>query len=200
MPRTRTTPRACCCLAITLGWTIAQKLYPAPSRQSTCEMTGSLSMQFAPTPTSRRGSETGGYTPDPIVRLPMTPPNTYVSSETDTKECLQIALHTMRTERDALDHLQELYATHEVAQRGLAQAVDAIISSQNRSGKLVVSGVGKSAVVARKAVATLTSMNIQCRFLDPLAALHGDLGMIAEVGRILKMTRNFLIKCGRMTP
>ena len=87
----------------------------------------------------------------------------------------------MRVERDALDHLQDVYARSDVAQRGLHRAVDAIIGSQQQGGKLIVCGVGKSAIIGRKAAATLRSLHIQSQILDPLAALHGDLGIITEV-------------------
>ena len=123
--------------------------------------------------------------PDPILSLPPTPPYSYKCPERETHENMKIALHAIRTERDALDNLQRLYSTDEAAQQGLNNAVNAILESQHRSGKLVITGVGKSAIVGRKAVATLTSLHIQCRFLDPSAALHGDLGMISEVSSLL---------------
>ena len=138
-------------------------------------------MRFTPIPISPHHPESAAMKTDPIMNLPPSPPHSYQSSESDGKQILQSALHTIRTERDALDNLLNLYATSDVAQQGLSDAVEAILDSQNRSGKLVISGVGKSAIVARKAIATLTSLHIQCRFLDPLAALHGDLGMISEV-------------------
>ena len=94
----------------------------------------------------------------------------------------------MRVERDALDHLQDVYARSDVAQSGLHRAVDAIIESQQQNGKLIICGVGKSAIIGRKAVATLTSLHIQSQILDPLAALHGDLGTITEVCVVIQDT------------
>ena len=155
-------------------------------------------MHFVATPMSPPTSDSAERTPESPLRLPMTPPLTYRSSKSDATESLGIALHTMRTERDALDYLQELYAKSEVAQKGLSDAVDAILDSQIRFGKLIISGVGKSAIVARKAVATLTRLNIQCRFLDPLAALHGDLGMISEVTKSIWRFVTMLMRWYRM--
>ncbi len=48
---------------------------------------------------------------------------------------------------------------------------------ENKS-KLVVSGVGKSGIVARKIAATFSSVGIMSLYLNPLDALHGDLGII----------------------
>jgi arabinose-5-phosphate isomerase len=48
------------------------------------------------------------------------------------------------------------------------------------SGRVVVSGLGKSGIVARKIAATLSSTGTPSLFLHPAEALHGDLGMLAR--------------------
>jgi arabinose-5-phosphate isomerase len=48
------------------------------------------------------------------------------------------------------------------------------------SGRLVISGVGKSGLVARKIAATFTCIGAPSYFLHPTDALHGDLGMVTE--------------------
>src|SRR3989475_3240219 len=45
-------------------------------------------------------------------------------------------------------------------------------------GRLIVSGVGKSGLIARKLAATLTSAGTPASFLHPVASLHGDLGLV----------------------
>ena len=45
-------------------------------------------------------------------------------------------------------------------------------------GKVVMTGLGKSGLVARKISATLSSLGTQSIFLHPAEALHGDIGMI----------------------
>ena len=45
--------------------------------------------------------------------------------------------------------------------------------------KLVVTGVGKSGIVARKIAATFSSIGLTAVFLNPVDALHGDLGIVA---------------------
>jgi arabinose-5-phosphate isomerase len=56
-----------------------------------------------------------------------------------------------------------------------AGAVEAILAA---SGRVIVSGVGKSGIIARKIAATLTSTGTPATFLHPVEALHGDLGIV----------------------
>lgn len=48
----------------------------------------------------------------------------------------------------------------------------------NASGRLVVTGIGKSAIIAQKIVATLNSTGTPSLFLHASEAIHGDLGMV----------------------
>ena len=56
-------------------------------------------------------------------------------------------------------------------------------------GKLIVSGIGKSAIVGKKIASTLTSTGTPSFFLHPSDALHGDLGMV-EKGDIVLLISN----------
>jgi arabinose-5-phosphate isomerase len=56
-------------------------------------------------------------------------------------------------------------------------AVEAILAA---SGRVIVSGIGKSGIVARKIAATLTSTGSPAIFLHPIDALHGDLGIVGD--------------------
>ncbi len=56
-----------------------------------------------------------------------------------------------------------------------AKAVNLIYNS---SGRLVVTGIGKSAIIATKIVATLNSTGTPSMFLHAAEAIHGDLGMV----------------------
>lgn len=64
------------------------------------------------------------------------------------------------------------------------QAVNLLLECR---GKVVLSGVGKSGIVAQKIAATLNSIGMMAVFLHPCDALHGDLGMVnvADVGLVL---------------
>jgi arabinose-5-phosphate isomerase len=48
------------------------------------------------------------------------------------------------------------------------------------AGRVVVTGMGKSGLVARKIAATLSSTGTPALFMHPVEALHGDLGMLAR--------------------
>lgn len=47
-------------------------------------------------------------------------------------------------------------------------------------GRVVVTGIGKSGIIARKVAATLSSTGTPALFMHPVEALHGDLGMLAH--------------------
>lgn len=47
-------------------------------------------------------------------------------------------------------------------------------------GRVIVSGIGKSGIIARKIAATLTSTGTPATFLHPVEGLHGDLGIVRE--------------------
>ena len=55
------------------------------------------------------------------------------------------------------------------------RAAEAILRA---SGRVIVSGVGKSGIIGRKIAATLTSTGTPAIFLHPVDALHGDLGIV----------------------
>lgn len=56
--------------------------------------------------------------------------------------------------------------------------VNAVEVIYNSSGRLVVTGIGKSAIIAQKIVATLNSTGTPSLFLHASEAIHGDLGMV----------------------
>ncbi len=77
-------------------------------------------------------------------------------------------------------------ATIESESKSIAQLVsfitvdfaDAIDLIYNCKGRLIVSGIGKSAIIANKIVATLNSTGTPSIFLHAAEAIHGDLGMV----------------------
>ena len=58
-------------------------------------------------------------------------------------------------------------------------ALNLLESCAERRAKLVITGVGKSGIVARKIAATFSSIGLMAVYLNPLDALHGDLGVVA---------------------
>jgi arabinose-5-phosphate isomerase len=61
-----------------------------------------------------------------------------------------------------------------------ARAVDLIVQCGQGRGRVVVTGMGKSGIIAQKIAATLNSTGTPSLFLHPAEALHGDLGMLAK--------------------
>ena len=58
------------------------------------------------------------------------------------------------------------------------------------SGRVVVTGMGKSGLIARKIAATLASTGTPATFVHPAEASHGDLGMIAEGDVVLALSNS----------
>lgn len=70
---------------------------------------------------------------------------------------------------------------------GLIKTVEAISSCK---GRLVVSGIGKSAIVAQKIVATLNSTGTPALFMHAADAIHGDLGMIQNEDIVMIISKS----------
>ena len=59
-----------------------------------------------------------------------------------------------------------------------ARAVDLILQCGESNGRVVVTGMGKSGIIAQKIAATLSSTGSPALFMHPAEAVHGDLGML----------------------
>jgi len=79
--------------------------------------------------------------------------------------------------------MKEAAAIADAASRLDSDQVEAALSllegCAERRAKLVITGVGKSGIVARKIAATFASIGLMAIYLSPLDALHGDLGVVA---------------------
>ena len=60
-----------------------------------------------------------------------------------------------------------------------ARAVELVAEAAGRGNRVMVLGMGKSGLIARKIAATLCSTGTPAHFLHPAEAQHGDLGMVA---------------------
>jgi arabinose-5-phosphate isomerase len=69
-----------------------------------------------------------------------------------------------------------------------ARAVDLIVDCGERRARVVVTGIGKSGIIAQKLVATFNSTGTPALFLHPAEALHGDLGMLAKGDVVLALS------------
>jgi arabinose-5-phosphate isomerase len=86
-------------------------------------------------------------------------------------DALDIARQTIRIEAQAL-----LALADSLGDRNDFRACVALLATS--PGRLVLTGIGKSAIVAQKIVATLNSTGTPALFLHAADAIHGDLGMI----------------------
>src|SRR5204862_7539188 len=82
---------------------------------------------------------------------------------------------------------QAILAASSRLDRSLISAVELILV---HSGKLVVTGLGKSGHIARKIVATLQSTGTPAVFLHPTEAAHGDLGVCQAGDSVLMISKS----------
>jgi arabinose-5-phosphate isomerase len=82
---------------------------------------------------------------------------------------------------------EALRALHDGLGADFAQAVNLILTS---SGRVIVSGMGKSGHVARKIAATFASTGTPALFVHPAEASHGDLGMITGADVVVLLSNS----------
>jgi arabinose-5-phosphate isomerase len=68
--------------------------------------------------------------------------------------------------------------------------VDAVELIAACKGRVVISGVGKSAIIAQKIVATLNSTGTPAAFMHAADAIHGDLGMVSEEDILMMISKS----------
>jgi arabinose-5-phosphate isomerase len=90
-----------------------------------------------------------------------------------TSRAMDMARETLEIETAALQATLARLATDD----SVGHAVNLLL---NCTGRVVVSGIGKSGHIARKIAATLASTGTPAMFVHPAEALHGDLGMVTE--------------------
>jgi len=91
--------------------------------------------------------------------------------------------NVVRIEADALRALAERIAGPMA--KAFHHAVELIYGC---SGRVVVTGMGKSGIIARKIAATLSSTGTPSLFLHPVEAVHGDLGMVVRGDVVLALS------------
>ncbi len=79
--------------------------------------------------------------------------------------------------------------------QGLAQSINAdfekaVMAIAECRGRVVVSGIGKSAVIAQKIVATFNSTGTPSIFLHAADAIHGDLGMVQQDDIVMVLSKS----------
>ena len=101
--------------------------------------------------------------------------------ENDKNQIKQYAIDTFEAEAAAVRNLSNLLTDD------FAKAVEAILKC---TGKVVVTGMGKSGIIGKKIAATLASTGTPSFFLHPGEAYHGDLGMISSNDIVLAIANS----------
>jgi arabinose-5-phosphate isomerase len=99
----------------------------------------------------------------------------------DKQSIISSALRTIELEAQSINGLAVFIKDDFV------KAVEKIAAS---NGRLVISGIGKSAVVAQKIVATLNSTGTPALFMHAADAIHGDLGMIQQSDVVMIISKS----------
>lgn len=94
---------------------------------------------------------------------------------------LDLAKSTILIESEALNEMQNALNEH------LVQLVERVISEDAR---LVVTGIGKSGIIAQKWVATFNSTGQRAVFMHAADAIHGDLGMIEKSDWVICISKS----------
>jgi arabinose-5-phosphate isomerase len=93
----------------------------------------------------------------------------------------QLARQTVKLESEAISQLESYINSDFV------QSVEVIAACK---GRLVISGIGKSAVIAQKIVATFNSTGSPAIFMHAADAIHGDLGMVQQDDVVMVISKS----------
>ena len=97
--------------------------------------------------------------------------------------------------REALESARRVLATEIAGLQDLSRALDdrfaqAVALLDKVSGRVIVTGMGKSGHIARKIAATLASTGTPSQYVHPGEASHGDLGMITGDDAVIAMSNS----------
>ncbi len=107
--------------------------------------------------------------------------NTQALSDRDSAAILNAARRTMSIEANAVAVLEA------VVDHAFAKAVHFIHHAQ---GRVIVTGIGKSAIIAQKIVATMNSTGTPAIFMHAADAIHGDLGIVQSNDVVICLSKS----------
>jgi arabinose-5-phosphate isomerase len=96
-------------------------------------------------------------------------------------EIIKTGRNVIRIEADAVANLEKSI------NQDFVKAIDIIYATK---GRVVLTGMGKSGLIARKIVATLNSTGTAAIYLHPTDALHGDLGMVRKEDVVIIISKS----------
>jgi len=83
-----------------------------------------------------------------------------------------------------------LQQTSKTLDGDFASVAQTLIETIDQGNKLIFSGIGKSAHIAQKLVGTFNSIGAPSSFLDPVNALHGDMGLCSDGDALLAFSNS----------
>jgi arabinose-5-phosphate isomerase len=104
-----------------------------------------------------------------------------VDSELGSQKIKQQAKDVLDIESEAILNLKESIN---------GQFVEIVKEILNCSGRVIMTGMGKSGLIAKKLAATLASTGTPSFFLHPAEAIHGDLGMVTKDDIVLALSNS----------
>ena len=96
--------------------------------------------------------------------------------------------HITQTGKTILE--QEARAIQEIAERLDNSFSDAVLLLASCKGKIIISGMGKSGIIAQKIAATMASTGSTALFLHPADAAHGDLGIVSQDDVVICLSKS----------
>ncbi len=103
------------------------------------------------------------------------------NSNLDTKDIIGFGKEVIKLQSDSIKNLVDLI------DENFENAIKLILDSK---GRVVVTGIGKSAIIANKIVATLNSTGTPAIFMHAADAIHGDLGIIKKDDVIICISKS----------
>lgn len=97
------------------------------------------------------------------------------------KDVIEIGKRVIRIEASAVAELEDRI------DENFVKVVDLILNS---NGRVIVTGVGKSGIIARKIVATMNSTGTPALYLHPADAIHGDLGVVRKEDVVICISKS----------
>ena len=105
----------------------------------------------------------------------------YNNSNLDTEDIIGFGKEVIKLQSDSIKNLVDLI------DENFENAIKLILDSK---GRVVVTGIGKSAIIANKIVATLNSTGTPAIFMHAADAIHGDLGIIKKDDVIICISKS----------
>ena len=94
---------------------------------------------------------------------------------------LEAAKHSINEQSDAIKNIAKLLDD------SFAEAVELILKT---NGRVIITGIGKSAIIANKIVATLNSTGTPAVFMHAADAIHGDLGLVQKKDIVICISKS----------